>query len=144
MELFAVTDGVNPTTVIGLLSLVITAILAGVGWAGKRWLGPGGLQEKQTEATQSVALATANTNAALETVASSVTAVANCVRQHDERVNETAQRHAEACEEAGGRVKSMHSAALMACDEVEKILTEHGISCTERIQRIRLELQKES
>ena len=143
MELFAA-DGINPTTVIGLLAAVITAILTGVGWAGKRWLGPGGLQEKQTEATQAVAVATAGTNAALDVVAQSVTAVANCVRQHDERVNETVQRHTEACEESGGRVKSMHSAALMACDEVEKILTEHGIACTDRIQRIRAELKREA
>ena len=141
MELFA-TDGVNPTTVIGLLSLVITAILAGVGWAGKRWLGPGGLQEKQTEATQAVAVATAGTNAALDVVAQSVTAVANCVRQHDERVNETVQRHAEACEESGGRVSSMHEAALVACDMIEQLLERQGVRCEQEINAIRTELKK--
>ena len=129
-----------PTSAFGLLSLMVVLILVGIGWFGRvffselRWairrlLGEGGLIDEQ--------------NKAMASTAKGMESVANCVKQHDERVNETVQRHAEACEESGGRVKSMHSAALMACDEVEKILTEHGIACTDRIQRIRLELQRE-
>ena len=141
MELFA-TDGVNPTTVIGLLTLVITAILAGVGWAGKRWLGPGGLLEKQTEANQAVAVATAGTNAALESTAKSLEAVADCVRQHDERAARNMEAHISSCIESGARVSTMHEAALVACDMIEQLLERQGVRCEQEINAIRTELKK--
>ena len=128
-----------PTSVFGLLSLMVVLILVGIGWVGKaffselRWavrrlLGEGGLIDEQ--------------NKAMASTAKGMDSVANCVKQHDERVTGSIEAHASECIKTGIKVTSMHSAALMACDELEKILDEHGIQCTTPINRIRDELKK--
>ena len=128
-----------PTSAFGLLSLMVVLILVGIGWFGRvffselRWairrlLGEGGLIDEQ--------------NKAMASTARGMESVANCVKQHDERVIGSMEAHASECVKTGIKVTSMHSAALMACDEVETILDEHGIQCTAPINRIRDELQK--
>jgi hypothetical protein len=117
MDLFATTE-VYPTTVIGLLSVVIMTVLSGVGWAGARLLGRGGLIEESNKA---------------------LAAVADCVKQHDSRQ----AVHNEDCKTSSRGVARLHAAALEACDQVEEICHEHGIELGQRVVRVREALIRE-
>jgi hypothetical protein len=108
-----------PTTIVGLLSAVVMAVLAGVGWAGMRMLGAGGVLEQHSKAL------TANAEA--------VKSVSDMVKNHD---NST-KIHSEACTKAGITVEQLHAAAIEACDGLEEVCRENKIDIGTRIGRVR-------
>lgn len=129
-----------PTSVFSLLAFMVVTFLVGIGWVGRvffselRWavrrlLGDekeGGLIDAQ--------------NKAMALNAEGLREVAECVKQHDIGVSGAMTNHSDECKKSGVKINSMHSAALMACDEIEEMLNANGMECSARINRIRQEL----
>ena len=119
--LFAAEDtlGAVPTTVFGLLSLMVVSMMAAICWAGKRLLGKGGVMEEHA--------------AALKANAAAVSGVQLMLEKHD-----TAQLgHHTSCSEANIGIQSLHRAALELCDFGEDVCKKYDIDAGGKIQRVR-------
>ena len=112
-----------------LLSAVVLTGMLGIGWAGKRLLGKEGIIEAQNKALAANSVA--------------IHSVAECVKQHDERASRSMGDHASVCSETQKTVKQVHSAAVMACDVVERECRKREIDLSAEISRIRSELTRE-
>ena len=141
MELFCDTSLPEmPTTVFGLLALVVVVGLLGIGWTGKvlvnklvwavdRLLGENGLIETQNRNTASNADA--------------IKAVAACVKQHDERAASRHDTHHTECNETLAMTHRMFNGAIEACHVAERACRERNMDHeAEEVARIRLELQQ--
>jgi hypothetical protein len=100
----------------GLVGLMISAIFAGIGWAGNRLLGKGGV---------------------LEMHASALDKVADCVAQHTNRE----ENHGTECKEAHAKVNRLHAASVQALNEISDECKSRGIDVSERVARVRNALQ---
>lgn len=106
-------------TQFGLAGGMIGCIFAGIGWAGQRLLGKGGIMEKYAEAMQAV-------SASLDGV----------MRVVDKHSGESAE-HSDACAKTGERVDAIHRAAVAALCEIEDECRSRGVDIAARVDRIR-------
>jgi hypothetical protein len=100
----------------GLVGLMIGGIFYGIGWAGKRLLGKGGV---------------------LEMHATALNQVADCVAQHTMRE----EGHGTECKEAHEKVDRLHAASVQALNEISDECKSRGIDVSERVARVRNALQ---
>ena len=100
----------------GLVGLMISAIFAGIGWAGTRLLGKGGVLEMHAQALDRVA---------------------DCVAQHTTGDAE----HMAECKGAHEKVDRLHAASLQALNEISDECNSRGIDVRERIARVQRALE---
>ena len=120
--LFAAEDSLAsvPTTVFGLLSLMVVSMMAALGWMGRLLLVKGFAILKEYAA-------------ALKANAAAVNGVQLMLEKHDAGQ----ASHHSSCSDANSGIHALHRAAIELCDFGEDVCKKYDIDAGGKIQRVR-------